>query len=498
MNLLRSQQRIQQLMATFVAEAKAASATYKTDFNRVAETVLIPLFKIVYGLDNLKNLNIEEEANYPGIDLGDDVARVAIQVTATSESDKVKDALRKFVKYRLYENYDRLIIYILTEKQRSYPGSAFGQIIQDTITFDKDRDIKDYRDVLRDIESLQIDKVSCIENILEANIGTANTPMFGHIPVPQTESVFLNMLPLRFPERLYLAEVVIDFTDDEQPSQRQNRQYRRGRRDPQRRRFVSRRDQIRAALRQRGLRFATDWEHHEGKILTFHNLHDKGNPLQSVIDIGTIESMTPREFYSIDKNYERVFKSLLRRSLQQLLYHCGIQWQDEENLFIFVEQNGTARRVERWQGKKTNEREVFVRTMKDNKPDEILKCKHLAFATQFRRIDDDWYLVITPDWFFSIDGYRKSPYCENDLTWLKRNENNNHVANHLQFIAHFLHHQPQRSLFDESRREGQRFLTFGEFVSFEDAPLLIDKEWLPTREADDEENGVPVQGELDI
>ncbi|NPV54884.1 MAG: SMEK domain-containing protein [Firmicutes bacterium] len=494
MNLLEKQHRIQQLMATFVAEAKAASAISRTDLNHVAEIVLIPLFKIVYGLDNLKNLNTEEEANYPGIDLGDDVARVAVQVTATSESEKIKDTLRKFVKYKLYEKYDRLIIYILTEKQRSYSGSGFDEIIQGRITFDKNRDIMDYRDMLREIGSFQIDKISCIENILEANFGDANTPMFGHILAPQTERVFLNMLPLRFPERLYLGNVVIDFRDDEQPDQRQ---YHRGRQGPQRCRFASKRDQIRVALQQRGLRFATGWEYHEGKIFTFHNLYDEGNPLRSVIDIGTIESMASREFYSIDENYERIFKSLLRRSLQQLLYHRGVWWQSEENFFIFVEQNGLVRRVEKWQGKKINEREVFVRTMKDNKPDEILKCKHLAFSTQFRRIDNDWYLVITPDWFFSIDGYRKSPYCEDDLKWLKLKENNSHIANHLRFIAYFLRHQ-QRGLFDEDRWEGPRFLTFGEFVSFGDAPLLIDNKWLPTPDADDEENDIFVQGELDI
>lgn len=495
MNLQRKQQRIQQLMATFVAEAKAASATYKTDLNRVAETVLIPLFKIVYGLDNLKNLNTEEEANYPGIDLGDDVAGVAFQVTATPESEKVKDALRKFVKYKLYEKYDRLIVYILTEKQQSYSGSGFSEIIQGTFTFDKDRDIRDYRDVLREIESFQIDKVSRIENILEANFGDANTPMFGHISTLQTESVFLNMLPLRFSETLYLGEVNIDIGENEQPVQRR---YQRGRRRQQRYRFVSKRDQIRTDLEQRGMRFACDWEYHEGKIYTFHNLDDEGNPLRSVIDIGTIENMTSREFYSIDENHERVFKSLLRRSLQQLLYHRGVQWQNEENLFIFVEQDGLAKRTEKWQGKKTNEREVFIRTMKENKPDEILKCKHLAFKTQFRRIGDDWYLVVIPDWFFSINGYWKCPYCENDLKWLKRNENNSHVVNHSQFIAYFLRQQPQPSIFDEDRQEGQRFLTFGELISFKDAPLLSDKEWRPARESDDEENDVGVQWELDI
>lgn len=494
MNLLRKQQRIQQLIATFVAEAKGASATYKTDLNKVAETVLIPLFKIVYGLEHLRNLNTEEEANFPGVDLGDDEARVAIQVTATAESEKVKDALRKFVKYKLYEKYDRLIVYILTEKQQSYSGSGFAEIIDGKVAFDKDRDIHDYRDVLRKIESFQVDQASRIENILEVNFGDSNTPMFGHLSAPRTENVFLNMLQIEFPTTLFYGEVNIDFTEDDHSG----RQSPRGGRGRGRRRYPSKRDQIRSALERLGLRFASDWEYHEGKIYTFHNLEEEGNPLRSVIDVGTVESITAREFYSIDENYERVFKSLLRRSLQQLLYHRGVQWQNEENVFIFVEQNGTPKRVEKWQGKKVNEREVYSRTMKDNKPDEILKCRHLAFAVQFRRVGERWYLVITPDWFFSIDGYRRSPYTQNDLKWLKRKENNSHVSNHAQFIAYFLRTQPQRGIFDMDKPESKMFLTFGDFASFGDAPALIDKEWRPEREVEDDGAESDIQEELDI
>lgn len=195
--------------------------------------------------------------------------------------------------------------------------------------------------------------------------------------------------------------------------------------------------------------------------------------------------MASREFYSIDENCERVFKSLLRYSLQQSLYHRGVLWQNEEKFFIFIGQNELDRRIEKWKGKKTNDREVFVRTMKDNKPNEILKCKHLAFSVQFYRISHDWYLIVTPDWFFSIDGYTKSPFCEDDLKWLKLKENNGHVANHLKFINYFLRHRPQPGLFDEGKRESQNFLTFGELVSFGNAPLLIDKDWLPGQVLDE-------------
>lgn len=143
----------------------------RTDINKVAETLLIPLFSEVYSYTHLQNLNDTEGSNYPGIDLGDERARVAFQITSTSNSEKIKNTLRKFVKYKLYEKYDRLIIYILTEKQQSYSGSGYDEIIQNNFTFDKDKDIWDYRDLLKAVANLQIDQVCRIEAILEANFG---------------------------------------------------------------------------------------------------------------------------------------------------------------------------------------------------------------------------------------------------------------------------------------------------------------------------------------
>jgi tetratricopeptide (TPR) repeat protein len=171
MNLERSQTRIRELMSIFVAQVKAASAMNQTDINKLSENVLLPLFKEVFGYVNLKNLNHSELANYPAIDLGDEKERIAIQVTSESNSEKIKDTLEKFVRYRLFEKFDRLIIYILTEKQKTYSGKSFNTIIKNSFHFDKARDILDFKDVLKKVAALQIMESTRIEEILEANFG---------------------------------------------------------------------------------------------------------------------------------------------------------------------------------------------------------------------------------------------------------------------------------------------------------------------------------------
>ncbi|MBV9864209.1 MAG: ATP-binding protein [Abitibacteriaceae bacterium] len=174
MELQKSRQRISVLMSMFFAQVEGAKAMGENDISHIAETMLIPIFNEIYGYKNLKNLNFSEKSNYPSVDLGDEVSRVAIQVTATSNNEKIKDTLRKFVKYKLYEKYDRVIIYILTKKENSYSGRGYKSIIKGCLQFDKDKDIQDYTDILKVISSLQLDEVRKIERILEKNFGNPN------------------------------------------------------------------------------------------------------------------------------------------------------------------------------------------------------------------------------------------------------------------------------------------------------------------------------------
>jgi hypothetical protein len=453
-------------MSRFVAQVKGATAIGRTDINRVSEQILIPLFSEIYGYTDLRNLNYTDSANYPGIDLGDESAEVAFQITSTASSEKVKDTLKKFVEYGLYRTYRHLIIYILTEKQRSYSGRGYKEIIKERFSFDKSIDIQDYRDVLRKISSLPIEKTRRIEDILEAHFGEGRAPLFTPLSIPRTETIYLNLLELFFPDTIYLA--YLNINRDETVKNSKDYRIRLWQRSPTR-------DVVRAALEQMGLAFGVDWVDHEGKIVTFHNLDDDLLPLSKVIDKGTVTPLKTKEFYEVDENHDRVFKSLLGRCLQQKLYHRNVNWQNQDKLFIFSDLDGEEIRREQWPGCRGKGRKVEERVMKANKPGEIVQCKHLAFRTQYKCIGEQWYIMIKPDWFFSFDGYRKSYYSADSADWLKRKERNAHIFNHLKFIGHFLRYQEESDLFVE-RRE-YPFLVFGKLVSFDFAPELNDKVW---------------------
>ena len=174
MELQEVQERIRKLMSRFVTDIKSANAMGWTDINHVSENVLIPLFSKIYEHTELKNLNVSEGSNFPAIDLGDKEKRTAYQITSERSSEKIKKTLRKFIDYKLYKEYDRLVIYILAEKQSRYQGTGFDEIIDGKFTFDKENDIRDYQDLLREISGFSLEKSLKVLHILEQHFGDGN------------------------------------------------------------------------------------------------------------------------------------------------------------------------------------------------------------------------------------------------------------------------------------------------------------------------------------
>ena len=180
-------------MAWFVIRVGGANAAGRTDINRISETVLIPLFAEVYNYRNLKNLN-RERTNFPAIDLGDDDAKVAFQITAGADIAKIRDTLRKFEDNRLHQRFSKLYIYDLVTKQKKFHKNLRKTVEQDGFYFDRSKSVLDYRDVIKETEGLPIDRVFKIQSILESYFGDGRTsfPQFSDPLVP-TELIDQNI-----------------------------------------------------------------------------------------------------------------------------------------------------------------------------------------------------------------------------------------------------------------------------------------------------------------
>lgn len=473
MNQLQSINRIVTLLSRFVAEVKGLNAINQYGINYLSETVLIPIFKEVFGYTTLENLN-NQENNVSGIDLVDSKAKVAFQITATADNEKVKHTLRQFAKAGHYKKYKTLIIYIITERQDSYSDKDYADIIDSKFSFDKDKGIMDYRDLIKKINSItDFEVIKRIEGLLEKQFSDNKLESIKEqFDGSDQESVVTNLLEVTFPSTLYIGKLAVD----------RNKVLKK-----MRNKKANDREVIFAFKKQNNLRFSADWIDFNKQILSFHDLGNKRHDLSKLVDQGTIDKISPEEFYEKSPDHLRAFKALLKYCFSKQAYFLGIEFIHDENMYFFApEDENIITRGEAWNsGKRSASRDVIRIKLhkKDNTP---WYYSNLAFSITFKFYDGKWYVEISPEWYITKDGKQKHFYMHESVSsFLKRKEKNQHVLNHVKFIGNYLKHgKTQTEMFGEEVQKPLSFLQFVKFYTFKNGKKIYEDQWM-TNESDE-------------
>ncbi len=456
MEIQETHNRIRDSLAYLSAVVAGAGAMGQTDIHRLSEAIVCPVLKVILDLPGLRNLN-SEERNFPGIDLGDPSAGVGIQVTARATASKIRETVRTCIRQRTYRTYPHLRFFVLTKKQNAYRLDLDADL-EGKLRFDPQADVLDYTDILRAVSTLGAAELSALDEALQVDLGFRSTPSSSSSRASTAGPGWLNLLPISFPSRLYLGDTIPDL----QPNKRSAK--------------WNPRQRARRCLSERGLRFSSDWIVYDGQIVTFHDLHQRDLPLAQLVDPGTVTELATNEYHSVDNNYRRAFKSLLRFCLQQLLHHRGVFWQHRASLFCFgPHDDAQQKRQEAWTGHKSSKRVVYEHVSKRDAPEDTYYCKHLAFRPAFHTFDSEWYASVKPEWFFSYDGYSQFRWGPERVNFLKRMEKNQTVFNHVKFLAHFLQWRAHPDLFQSVSI--YPFLTFGALISLQGLPHLDDDAW---------------------
>ncbi len=460
MNQLNSINTISALIGRFVIQVKALNSISQFGINYLSETVLIPVLNEIYSYD-LENLNTTSN-NFPGIDLGDKKARVAFQITSNADSGKVKETLEKCIKYEHYKIFDKVFIYCLTEKVDI--SKNYSEVIDNKFQFDK-ASILDYRDLLKAINSItDYDKILRIETLLRKQFSEIRLEQLHQYQTPVYETVCSNLLKINLPKKLYTARIAIDKNDLNK-----------------KRRIFNDRELIFAYKKENELSFSADWVDHNKQLYSFHDLSNSHHAISKIIDLGTVETITPNEFYSQSKDHERVFKALLKYCLSKYVFFLGIDFMHAENLYVFKSEDETkVVRSESWNSGRRNATRDVIRIKINKRTNDVWYYTHLAFSVVFKLYNGDWFLEITPDWYVTKDGQNKHFTKDREVTsWLKRNERNQHVFNNTKFIANYLKYgKSQSNLFESAEiRRPKNFLELMNFESFKNVPRLNEDAW---------------------
>lgn len=484
--------KISTYLARFTQEVKQLNAASQYDINIHAENVLIPLLKEVFSYEGLQNANVQIK-NAPAIDLIDYESGVSIQVTATADADKITHTLSKFTENELYKPFERIIIYIITERQGSY-RKDFNALLPEDYNFDSDRDIIDNIGLYTYISEriLNIQKLARIERLLTGEfsdlkidarqaISSYNSRMDA-----KTDRVYPNMLIMDVPQKLYLADIQFDFDSYRKELQADLKD----RKNFRKLKHLSEKDDIKFYFQQSKIAYSADYVLYEKKILTFRNLHNSSERLRDIIDLGTITVITPDEFIGMNLDRENVFKRLLSASLTEDLRRRKIEWIHSEKLFRFRMTASPPKPLKvQWKSKvgrsvvagvksKSNETKVTdddgIERMRKGK--HYTSFRHLAFGITFNRFGEKWYMAIKPDWSFTspADGYRSSSFADVYAAGLKKLEKNKAVLESFQFLAGYIIYIANGDMWAHGFT-----LRFSEFPAyFETRPAIPDDVWI--------------------
>lgn len=307
-----------------------------------------------------------------------------------------------------------------------------------------------------------------------------------------TEPVYSNLVEIQFPSHLYIADLDIDKKAVKQYNKERKRSFYK----------PSLHDYAVSALFMKEISFPHDWIIWDGKLITFHNLHDNNVGLTEIIDRGTAEQFSCDEFYDVSTDHLSQFKYLLKKCLEAKLHKLKIKWFRDERMFVFlpIEQDASGKWLPRYiEWKKTSKnatRNVVDIKMDLKNKDEVFNMRCLSFRSGFEYFNNQWFLSIKPDWLFLWKNLKVCDYAYKNIQWLKKTERNMHVFNHFNFILRYLQPHQMESLFDEYK--DYPFIKIGNIERFDFAPVVPDTVWLNLESPNAHNKMIDEQGNIDL
>ena len=175
--------KIQDYLARYRLYVEQENRANRYNINIRAESLFIPILSLIFNCQNLINLNITHQNN-PGIDLADGEKRIAIQVTSDGSSPKIVDSLNTFYKKTLFTKYDRIIFFLIQERQTTYTSGKIKEISKriqcknNKFKFDTDADIVDLRYISTKLNDLHNESLIKLLDIFTLEVdGEFNSPL---------------------------------------------------------------------------------------------------------------------------------------------------------------------------------------------------------------------------------------------------------------------------------------------------------------------------------
>ncbi len=229
-----------------------------------------------------------------------------------------------------------------------------------------------------------------------------------------------------------------------------------------------------------------EWELNDKRIFSFIDI--RGSKWSELCDTSKVTLSASTDTANSENEDERwLFTKLLYKCVDAMLRRRGVRYDKNSKTHYFnATKDLSARKIIYHSTSKEVTREVFRPYMSKKNPSEVSYYRHSAFQGKFTRVNNVWYLKVTPTYRFTLDGESEHPFSDRLLNGIKKLELNEALLGQLLMWEDFLS-QPS-SLF----REDYAFLSFANLQRYEIPVGINDPFWLANDEDTEFEIGIGI------
>ena len=248
---------------------------------------------------------------------------------------------------------------------------------QRRLTFDKTRDV---------LDRSSLDRLASL---------TVPVNGFGYYvpPLGGGETAVVNLLPISLPSEIFVASTPFD-----------------------------RKGAIRE-MYDTGETARYDWTIKEGTFWSFHDPRE--SVTRAIVDPDQVEAVeTSMIGYHEDLDEQNAFSFLLRQTLQHQMQD-DLAWDKGSRVFYVKALEDSQPRTFHYQSAKVRTKADVVNvTMSTKVPGKVGFVRHHAFVPRFECMMDRWFLMVSPTYHFTTNGFTRHPFPDALLSGKKRLENN--------------------------------------------------------------------------
>jgi hypothetical protein len=165
-----------------------------------------------------------------------------------------------------------------------------------------------------------------------------------------------------------------------------------------------------------------DWVINGGSFWSFHD--PRTSLCRDIVDLDQVEAVeTSYLAFHEDLDEQNKFAFLLRQALRHQNRE-DLNWEKDRKLLYFkaLEKNDSRRFYYQASRNKTHADVVNV-IMSKKEEGRVDFVRHHAFTPRFELLDDQWFLVVNPTYYFTTDGFTPHSYPQALLAGKKRMDN---------------------------------------------------------------------------